>query len=68
MMKKFDRNSAFSINLSDPNSNDKEAIHSMITIEDRLFCFSEKNIKELLTAETIDPDNECRERGTTLNS
>ena len=58
MTKTFDRKSAFSINLSDPNSNDKDAIHSMIAIEDRLYCFSEKSIKEILPAETIDPDNE----------
>lgn len=60
-MSRFDRNSAFSINVSDPNSNDKDSIHSMITIEDRLFCFAEKSIKEILTAETIDPDNEYPE-------
>jgi len=58
MIKKFDRNSAFSINLADPGANEKGPIHSMITIEDRLFCFSEKSIKEILTAEKIDPENE----------
>ena len=56
-MKKFDRNSAFSISLSDPNSKDKDVSHSMIVIKDRLYCFSERSIKEILTAETLDPDN-----------
>jgi len=56
-MKKFDRNSAFSMSLSDPNSKEKDATHSMIVIKDRLYCFSEKSIKEILTAKTLDPEN-----------
>jgi len=59
--KKFDRNSAFSMNLSDPNSSEKDATYCMIALDDRLICFSEKSIKEILTAETIDPDNEFPE-------
>lgn len=56
-MKKFDRNSSFSINLADPNSNKPDAIYSTIILNDGLFCFCEKSIKEILTAETIDPEN-----------
>ena len=60
-MTKFDRNSAFSINLFDPNSDEKDATHSMITLDGRLYCFSEKSIKEILPAESIDPENEYPE-------
>jgi hypothetical protein len=56
--KHFDRDAAFSMNLSNPNSPEEDAIRCMITLDDRLICFSEKSIKEILTAETIDPENE----------
>ena len=57
-MKIFDRKFAFSISLADLNSDEKDVTHSMLTIEDRLFCFSEKSIKEILSVESIDTDKD----------
>lgn len=56
--RKFDRNAAFSMNLANPNSAEKDAVQSMMSLEGKLFCFSGKRISEILTAETIDPENE----------
>ncbi|MBA7535444.1 hypothetical protein ES705_27700 [subsurface metagenome] len=56
--RKFDRNAAFSMNLVNQNSAEKEAIQNMMNLGDKLICFSEKSISEILTAETIDPKNE----------
>src|SRR3989304_8271311 len=56
--RKFDRSDAISMNLVNPNSDRKDAIQSMMNLDDKLICFSEKSITEVLTAETIDPKNE----------
>lgn len=55
---KFNRNDAFSINMADPNSDEKDPIQDLIELQGRLFAFSGKSIFELLPAETIDPSNQ----------
>ena len=58
-MNKFNRDSAFSMSLSGKNPSETDAINSMIALDGRFFCFSEKSIKEILPADKIDPKNEC---------
>lgn len=53
---KFNRNAAFSMNLG--NSDEKDSIQRMFTLDNKLICFLENSITEVLTAETIDPKNE----------
>ena len=52
----FDRNSAFSMKIRDPNDpDDKSPIVRTLTIEDELLLFKATSIHRLLTADTIDP-------------
>jgi len=53
----FDRNSAFSINLGNPQSDERDAIHSMVKLNGSNICFLEKSISIILSAECIDPGN-----------
>ena len=46
------------MNLANPNSAEKNAVQSMMSLEGKLFCFSGKSISEILPAEAIDPENE----------
>lgn len=55
---KFNRDAAFSISLENPHAIEEDNIQYLIPLQERLFCFFEKRIAELLTAETIDPDKE----------
>lgn len=57
-MSTFNRKSAFSIDVRDPDiPNDTGSINCMIVLKDSLFTFSDNFISEMLTAETIDPEN-----------
>jgi hypothetical protein len=56
---KFDRNSAFTLKVQDPdNSEDKTAIIEMVTVDKELLIFKTSAIYRGLTADTIDPQNQ----------
>ena len=53
----FDRDSAFSMEIRDPNDpDDNSPIVQMLTIGDELIIFKETSIHKGLTADTIDPE------------
>ncbi len=53
----FNRDSAFSTEIRDPNDpNDKSPIVRTLTIGDELIIFKETSIHKFLTADTIDPE------------
>ena len=53
----FDRNSAFSMEVRDPNDpEDKSPIVQMVTIGNEMLLFKETSIHRALTADTIDPE------------
>lgn len=54
---RFTRNAAFSMNLVNPESDETDAIHSMLTLKGHQMCFLENSIAEVLPASIIDPDN-----------
>lgn len=52
----FDRNSAFSVEIRDPNDpDDRSPVVQMIAIGNDLLLFKESSIHRVLTADTIDP-------------
>jgi hypothetical protein len=53
----FDRDSAFSMEIRDPNDpDDRSPIVQMLTIGDELLIFKETSLHKGLTADTIDPE------------
>ncbi|EKU59278.1 hypothetical protein ACINWC323_0214 [Acinetobacter sp. WC-323] len=52
----FDRNSAFSIELKDPDNDRPLNIIELITIRDDLYIFTSEAILKMLLADSIDPD------------
>ena len=43
--------------LVNPNSDEKDAVYSMVNLKGSLICFLENSIAKVLPAETIDPEN-----------
>ncbi len=55
---RFKRADAFSINLTNPNSDTADAVYCMENLKGDLICVLENSIAKVLSANTIDPANE----------
>lgn len=53
----FKRNQAFSMNLADSLGEDGGAIRELIVVKGKLYVLTENRIVQILTADSIDPDN-----------
>ncbi len=57
-MKQFNRNSAFKMNLAETTKEDIGGVQIMMNLDDKLICFSDNRITEIIPAEITDPNNE----------
>jgi hypothetical protein len=57
MNNKFNRNSAFSMNLSDNSENSNDEVQYLIKLQDSFYAFANNYITKILPAESIDSQN-----------